>query len=211
MGKMKEDREKRLISRDAARVAEILREDRGIVAVPTETVFGLAVGLDGYNSLSQLIRLKERQAGSGKVFTLVPNRVEEIGRYGVVNEVAERLIEEYVPGELTVILPKNPGFSHRYFDHFQTVGVRIPRDEFILTLLEEYGEPILLTSANRRGKTALKTAAEVLGEFTAAEVPFVVGGVAGGARPSTVVDCTGEGVRVLRGGGVKILDGKDFC
>ena len=75
----------------------------GVVAVPTETVFGLAVRLGSKPALERLIKMKDRDVDSGKVFTLVPAKKTDFGKYADTTN-AEDLIEKYVPGEITLIL-----------------------------------------------------------------------------------------------------------
>ena len=93
-----------------------------VVALPTETVYGLAISLNSASALEKLIFLKRREIGSGKVFTLVPESRSAIAQYATINKIAQKLISQHIPGEITLILPKNPDFQHPYFDHFSTIG-----------------------------------------------------------------------------------------
>lgn len=167
-----------------------------VVALPTETVYGLAVSLESRRGVKRLMALKERGVESGKVFTLVPEKVEDIAQYAVVDEWAERLIEKYLPGELTLVLKKNEAFRHFYFDNFASVGVRVP-DFPIFTELLAWSGALLLTSANRRGEGVLGSLAEIAREFPEVEV-VDTGMETLGRMPSTVVDC--EARRILRAG-----------
>ena len=152
------------------------------VTVPTETVFGYAARLDSEAAIRALMAEKERDFGSGKVFTLVPETKEAIGRYALVPEFARELVEKYVPGEITLILPKNPDFKHFYYDHFETIGVRIPDHPLFPALLTQTGA-LILTSANKRGGTPKS---------------------ATGHKPSTIVDCTGAAPKIIRQGDLVI-------
>lgn len=180
-------------------IAEALREG-AVVAMPTETVFGLAVAADSEEGVRKLIALKNRGVESGKVFTLVPESVEEIGRYVIVEPMAERLIQKYVPGELTLILPKNPEYHNNYFDNFNEIGIRIPDFELFRELLPKSGA-LLLTSANFRGEETLESAEEVMEKLP---VDGVVRAEAGGGEPSTVARVVGEELKILRQGRVKM-------
>lgn len=153
-----------------------------IVTIPTETVEGYAVRLDDIDAIHKLMQMKDRDYNSGKIFTMVPESVQQIGNYVIVPEAAKSIIEHYIPGELTIILPKNPSFRHPYYDHYATIGVRIPSHPIFASILPETG-PLLLTSANPRGGTPRSTT---------------------GHLPSTIVDFTTGTPRVIRQGNLKL-------
>ena len=153
-----------------------------IMTVPTETVEGYAVPLMDTKAVQELMRVKERDFDSGKVFTLVPESIEAISKYAVVDGLARTLISRYFPGELTLILPKNPNFRHFYYDHFDTIGIRVPNHAEFLKLLQKTG-PILLTSANPKGGTPRSLT---------------------GHRPSTIIDLSMEQPQILRQGELTI-------
>ena len=154
-----------------------------IATVPTETVEGYAVALNSEQGIRDLMKLKDRDFGSGKVFTLVPESKDAIKKYGLIPDQAKSLIDKYVPGELTLILPKNPEFKHFYYDHYDTIGIRIPDHPLFPELLKTVG-PIILTSANPRGGTPKSIT---------------------GHQPSTIIDFTDlQNPHLLRQGNLKI-------
>lgn len=154
-----------------------------IATVPTETVEGYAVSLNSEPAIRKLMKLKDRDFDSGKIFTIVPENPEKIAEYALIPDAAKPLIDQYFPGELTLILPKNPNFHHFYYDHYDSVGVRIPDHPLIKEILTEVG-PLILTSANPRGGTPKSTT---------------------GHLPSTIVDFTGETPKILRQGNLNVL------
>ena len=123
-----------------------------VTTVPTETVEGYAVALSSEQGIRELMVIKDRSFDSGKIFTLVPESKEAIKKYAKISKIAQKLIDQYIPGEITLILPKNPNFKNFYYDHFNTIGIRIPDHPLFPKLLEENG-PLVLTSANDRGGT----------------------------------------------------------
>lgn len=153
-----------------------------IITVPTETVEGYAVKLDDEQGIKDLMRLKDRGFDSGKIFTLVPQTPAEISHYVIIPATAKSLIDRHVPGELTLILPKNPNFRHFYYDHFDTIGIRIPDYAPFQEVLKRTG-PLILTSANPRGGTPKSIT---------------------GHAPSTIIDCTSKTPKILRQGNLKI-------
>lgn len=174
----------------------------GVVALPTETVFGLAISLNSPTALEKLIYLKRRDLKSGKVFTLVPESREDIEKYAVVTKLARSFISRYIPGEITLILHKNPEFSHPYFNHFSTIGVRIPKSSLFSTLLPASG-PLLLTSANPRGDSPA-TDSETIKETLPKVDLLVTGKTPAGRLPSTIVDLTGKKPVIVRQGSLEI-------
>ncbi|MDO4611716.1 MAG: L-threonylcarbamoyladenylate synthase [Candidatus Saccharibacteria bacterium] len=153
-----------------------------IATVPTETVEGFAILLNSELALKELMSFKNRDFNSGKIFTLVPASPEEIEKYAIIPDSAKPLIEKYVPGELTLILPKNPDFKHPYYDHFNTIGIRIPNHPLFEELLPESGA-LILTSANKRGETPKSY----------------------GKKPSTIIDFTSETPKIIRQGDLKVI------
>lgn len=153
-----------------------------VVTVPTETVEGYAVALSSKDAVSSLMSLKERSFDSGKVFTLVPESKEAIAKYAIIPSKAQPLIDQYFPGELTLILPKNPSFRNSYFDHFETIGIRIPNHPLFPLIADSVG-PILLTSANPRGGTPKSIT---------------------GHKPSTIIDFSTDIPVIVRHGDLNI-------
>lgn len=83
-----------------------------ILTVPTETVEGYAVALSSEEDIRALMKLKDRDFNSGKVFTLVPESKAAIKKYALIPDAAKPFIEKYLPGGLTLLLPKNPKIHH---------------------------------------------------------------------------------------------------
>ena len=154
-----------------------------IITVPTETVEGYAVALSSKQGIRDLMKLKDRDFSSDKIFTLVPESKEAIKKYAIISEQAQELIDQHIPGELTLILPKNPTFKNFYYDHYDTIGIRIPDHPLFPELLKENG-PLILTSANKKGGTPKSIT---------------------GHLPSTIIDFTGKTPKILRQGNLKVL------
>ena len=150
--------------------------------VPTETVEGYAVRLNDEQAIYDLMKLKDRNFDSGKIFTLVPESPQAILKYAIVSNSTKSLIKKYIPGELTLILPKNPTFHHFYYDHFSTIGIRIPDYAPFQKILSQTG-PLILTSANPKGGTPKSIT---------------------GHQPSTIIDFTNKTPKIIRQGNLII-------
>ncbi|MDR1969958.1 MAG: threonylcarbamoyl-AMP synthase [Candidatus Nomurabacteria bacterium] len=181
-------------------VAE-LNAGGGVVAVPTETVYGLAVKYDDPSAVDKLTQLKKRTPDSGKIFALMLSDIGQISKFAIENNTSKRLAQKYFPGELTLVLPKNPTFSNPYFDDFDSIGIRIPNHKFMLELLNASG-PLIVTSANYMGEPPVINDKEIIERLT--DIDACVVGQAGNHPPSTVIRVTGNDLGILRQGTIKI-------
>ncbi len=169
-----------------------------ILAIPTETVYGLAVIYDNPTAIQNLLNLKSRTPTKDtKYLTLMLPNPNQIPTFAKVSQKAQTIINENFPGELTLILPKNPNFKNPYFDPHPTIGIRIPNHPYTLKLLTLSG-PLLVTSANHRSQPPCITSKEV--EKTLPEIPATITGKAGNHPPSTVAKIEKNQIQILRQG-----------
>ena len=190
------------ITRTDWKAAKTTLKNGGILAVPTETVYGLAVCYDDENAIKKLMGLKDRGLNSGKVLTIMLPNVAMIPDFAMVSREQMQFARRYFPGELTLILKKNPSFENPYFDNFDTIGIRIPAHSYMLNLLKKNG-PLLVTSANLRGEAPCKSADEAKKRLPMLD--GVVSGKAGGSLPSTIIDWSESIPRQVRAGGLLIV------
>jgi L-threonylcarbamoyladenylate synthase len=167
----------------------------GIIALPTDTVYGLAVDGTNEGALKKLIGIKHRKE---KPFTFFVSK-SDISNFAVVAK--RRIVDFFIPGPLTVILKKKPGVSLPLTT--DKVGIRIPQHDFILRLLNLYQKPLAVTSANISGEPPLTSPYDIVEHFT--EVSIVVDGGTVYSLPSTVLDLTKTPPLVMRKGAVPIL------
>lgn len=173
-----------------------------ILAVPTETVYDLAVKSDNTAAIRKLLELKKRQLAGNNSLTIMLANVDDIKNYAVVSHKTINLARHYFPGELTLILPKRRAFKHPYFDHFDEVSIRIPDHKFLLDLIRANG-PLLVTNASLIGKAPCRSSEDVSAQFPT--IDAIVEGVSGGNLPSTIIDWTKEEPVPVRQGGLLIV------
>ena len=173
----------------------------GIIAVPTETFFGLAVNPFQEEALSRLFALKDR-APEKPVLVMVagPEMLDQVVRE--VPEVASRLMARFWPGPLTIIFPSLPHLPRLLTGGTGTIGVRQPRQSLTCRLITALGHPITGTSANRAGRRPLVRAAEVAREFGDGVDLILDAGPCPGGLPSTIVDVTTSSPRLVRAGAI---------
>ena len=185
------------------RAIDALRADL-LVAVPTETVYGLACALNDI-AVERLLKAKGRDAGKG--ITLLVDDLDDAAGLIVASPAATRLAAGFWPGPLTLVVPLQPGVVLPYAvtGGSQTVGLRVPDQAFTRRLARVVG-PLPLTSANRSGEPDSRDVAGVQAAVGAEVEVIIDGGRAPGGVPSTVVSLAADGSwRILRAG--PITDG----
>jgi L-threonylcarbamoyladenylate synthase len=173
----------------------------GIVAMPTDTVYGVGVALDAPAGLERLFAAKNRPLD--RAIVLLVADVEQAATIGVLTPAARALADRFWPGGLTLVLAHAPraGLPAALTAGQSTIGVRIPDHDCPRELARALG-PLPVTSANISGSPAATTAAEVVAQLGSRIDLILDGGAARGGVPSTVVDCAGEEARILRAGAV---------
>jgi L-threonylcarbamoyladenylate synthase len=183
------------------RAAELLAQGR-LVALPTETVYGLAARADDDAAVAQIYTAKGRPADH-PLIVHVADAVAARFFCGELPLLARRLIDACWPGPLTVIVPRRAGVANAAAAHQATIGLRCPDHPLfheVLELAQAQGVPGLAApSANRFGRVSPTTAAHVQQEFGDA-LAVLDGGACSVGIESTIVDCTGAHPVLLRPG-----------
>ncbi|HVF14510.1 MAG TPA: L-threonylcarbamoyladenylate synthase [Acidimicrobiales bacterium] len=173
---------------------------RGLpIALPTDTVYGLAADPFRPGATDRLFELKRRPRNVN-LPVLVSDTDQALSLATAVPATATALMARFWPGALTVVLPARAGLAADLGDDDATIGVRCPAHPVPLALCAAVG-PLATTSANRHGEDTITTAEEVAAAFGDALVVVLDGGTCTGS-PSTVVDCTGLEPKLLREGRV---------
>jgi L-threonylcarbamoyladenylate synthase len=178
--------------------ARIIREG-GLVAFPTETVYGLGANALDAIALRKIFKLKGRPSTSPLIVHVASvEQAKELAAEWLPE--ADRLARQYWPGPLTIVVPKKSVIPDEVTAGLPTVGLRMPRHPVALELLREAGVPIAAPSANRFTQLS-PTTAEHVREAFGAETPFLLdGGPCEVGLESTVIAVTQEGLEVLRPG-----------
>ncbi len=188
-------------NKDAIAAAARCLAAGGLVAFPTETVYGLGANASNGEAVARLYAAKGRPT-----FNPLIAHVSDIAaarRVVQFNEAAERLANSFWPGPLTLILPKqlNCGVSDLALAGLDSVAIRVPAHETARTLLQAFGKPIVAPSANRSGHVSPTSAAHVLSDLRGRIDMVLDGGACNVGVESTIIRCLGEPV-LLRPGGV---------
>ena len=179
----------------------------GVVAFPTDTVYGIAVALDTPGGIERLFAAKQRPPD--KAIALLIADAAQAAEIGEVNDAASALATAFWPGGLTLVIPLrrdrslpvalsgDPAIQH------PKVGLRVPDHDAPRALARAVG-PLPTTSANRSGAPEARDADELEAELGPALDLILDGGPAHGGPASTVVDTTTEPVRILREGAIPV-------
>jgi tRNA threonylcarbamoyl adenosine modification protein (Sua5/YciO/YrdC/YwlC family) len=168
-----------------------------VIAIPTDTVYGLAADAFHTGAADRLFAVKRRPRDVD-LPVLVAEEQQALDLTTGVPEVARRLMARFWPGALTLVLPRHPDVVADLGDDEATIGLRCPDHEVARDLCRRVG-PLATTSANLHGQPTATTAEEVVDLFGSAVAVVLDGGTCDGA-PSTVVDCTGADPKLLREG-----------
>lgn len=171
----------------------------GVIAFPTDTLYGLGCSLFDVLAVEMVARLKRRDP-SLAVISLIPEPRQAWGLASEVSEVAERLIHKYWPGPLSLIFHAAAIVPARVRGAGGTVALRCPKDTLCQRLLERIGGPVVSSSANLSGQPPAQSAAEVIRVFGNQLDLILDGGDRHGGVASTLVDVSGPKPRLLRAG-----------
>ena len=177
------------------RAAAVLREG-GLVAFPTDTVYGL--GADAFSRAAVLRIYSAKGRPPNKAIAVLLPSAADIGQVAErISPEALRLAERFWPGPLTLVVPKNRRVPDAVAG--ATVGVRVP-DHAVASALLHLSGPLAVTSANLSGDVSPVTAAEALQQLDGRLELILDGGSSPGGIASTVVDCTQGDIVILRAG-----------
>lgn len=184
--------------------AAILR-DGGVMAVPTDTVYGLSASVYQPEAIARIYELKQRPPEK-RVPVLLATAADLPLLVSEVTDLAWDLIREFWPGRLTLVLPARSSAPRILVQGGGTVAVRVPGARSTLELLQALGEPIVGTSANVSGMPPALTAAEVVSTLPGVDAVLADDKVIAAQVSSTVVEVGPRGVDVLRIGAVPLSE-----
>jgi len=191
-----------------AQAAQALRAGE-LVGIPTETVYGLAADADNEAAVAQIFAAKGRPTDHPLIVHVASSA--QVARYAAqVPDFAQRLIDAFWPGPLTLILPRRPGVAAAAAGGQDSIGLRCPSHPVAQALLRACGLGLAAPSANRFGRVSPTTAAHVQAELGSALL-VLDGGPCPVGIESTLVDCTRGAPVVLRPGQITREQLQEAC
>lgn len=175
--------------------------NHGVVAFPTETVMGLGVIYDDKEAYNRLNIIKRRP--EDKPYSLMIPKVSEISKYAEVSMLAQKIINSFLPGPLTILLPAKESLPFWVTHGKGVVGVRVSSHVLTKELLEVVGKPLLVPSANKSGEKPCMTSNEVKIVFKD-ELNYIIEGEAEGGVPSTIISLINDDIKIIREGEISL-------
>ncbi len=180
----------------AIRRAVDVLERCGVIAYPTDTVYGLGCDLMNKHAIERLYLIKRMERSHPLAF-VCPD-LSDIARYAFVDNQVYRVLRRYLPGPYTFILPATKEVPKLVHMKRKNVGIRVPACEATRALARELGRPIISSTAARPGEEPMVDPAEIDEEFKG--LALVLDGGGGGLLPTSVIDLTTSPPDVVREG-----------
>ena len=175
--------------------------DHQVIAFPTETVFGLGVFYDDYQAYNLLNKVKNRH--EDKPYTMMLYDINEINKYADVDKKYLPIIKKYMPGSLTILVKAKENVPNYVTHNTKIIGIRIPSNKEALELLKYVKKPLLVPSANKANQKPALCDEEVKAIFND-EIRVIIPGKAIGGQASTIIDLTGDEIKLIRKGPIPL-------
>ena len=166
-------------------------EHGGVIGYPTDTTYGIGCAISDLNAVNKIFEIKGRDFE--KPLSVAFSSIEMAKNYVELPEMYEKILREYLPGPFTFLLAKNELIGDKITAGLPRVGVRIPKYDIVLKIIEELGEPIITTSANLSGEPDV-----IKSDDLKVSVDFLVRGECPIGIPSTLIDLDSK--KILREG-----------
>lgn len=187
----------KIVSREQINeVVDMLLEGK-VVAFPTDTVYGLGVVYDNLDALNRLKLSKGRP--ENKPIPMMISSFRQIEMVAYTNSQIEKLVHCFMPGGFTIILNKKECIRDEVTNGFPTIALRMPKDDFLLEVIDRVGKPLLVSSANLSGQPTGVYFDDVKNDFDE-RIDMIVMGECKGGVSSTIVDATKSTLKILRQG-----------
>lgn len=179
-------------------VIEVLDND-GLVIFPTETVYGIASKATSLKAVDKLYEAKKRPRD--KAINIMVGDSKDISKYAKINsEIEAKIIEEFMPGGITLILDKVADFGKGFTLSNNTIGVRIPNNTIALKILKNISFPLTVPSANISNKPSGTEVNDIIDDFKNTVDIIIDGGKSVDSIPSTIVRVEDNKINILRQG-----------
>lgn len=181
---------------------EIIRNG-GLIAFPTETVYGLGASVFDKRAVKKIYAAKGRPSDNPLIVHISDkSQIKELARE--ITPTAQKLIDSFMPGPFTIILKKNDCIPDAVTAGLDTVGIRFPENELAVKFIAAAGVPIAAPSANLSGKPSPTKAIHVINDMMGRIEGIIDGGTCNVGVESTIVDASGDAPVLLRPGGITI-------
>ena len=177
------------------KLAEILKND-GVISVPTDTIYGICSRMNSKKAYENLIKTKNRPLS--KLFPIMCADIEQMKSVAEVDMRAEKLINAFMPGPITLILKSKANLPKYVNNGGNTVAIRMATSKALEELIRKTESPVFMTSANQSGEPPCTNLKEI--EKACPSLDGMMEGKVSFGMGSTIVDCTSNEIKILRQG-----------
>jgi len=179
------------------RIVEVLRNG-GIIIIPTDTLYAFACNLFNQQAVEAITKLKNKDLRKANL-SFICSDISQVSEFAKMNDSAFKLMKKNLPGPFTFILEGNSNLP-KLFKNKKTVGIRMPKNNIVMEIIRELGNPLMTSSVFYKDDTDYITNPELLSELYGKQVDLVIDGGEGGFIPSTIIDCTEYEPEIVREG-----------
>ena len=180
------------------RIAAVVRNG-GVIIIPTDTVYAFACDIFNNAGVEFIAKIKNHDMRRANL-SFICHELSEVSEYAKMDDEAFKLMKRNLPGAFTIILPGSSRLP-KLFKNRKTVGIRIPANKIALQLVQELGNPLMVSSIfTDEDTTEYITDPELIEEKFGHQVELVIDAGFGGMEHSTIVDCTGDEPEIVRDG-----------
>lgn len=182
-------------------VHDVLQND-GIMIYPTDTVYGLGCSIGNHKAAEKIYQFKKVQPGKNLLLTLICSDISQVSDYVLgINNSLFRIMKQCLPGPYTFILNAGKNTPKILLNKRKQIGIRVPDNEICKAIIKEHGQPILSTSLHNTDLVLdYYTDPEEIYNIYENQVDLMIDGGFGGKTPSTILDCTGNEIQLVRKG-----------
>lgn len=185
------------------RITGVLRGG-GVIIVPTDTVYAFACDIFHQQAAEFITKLKKHDLRRANL-SFVCDSLSQVSQFARLSDEAFRILKDNLPGPFTFVLPGSSRLP-KLFKNRKTVGIRIPDNNIVLQIVKELGNPLMVSSIfTNEDTTEYFTDPELIDEKYGNQVAFVIDGGIGGHLHSTIVDCSGDEIELIRQGAGELI------
>ena len=185
--------------RDICSIVGVLKEG-GVIIYPTDTIYAIGCDINNVKAVQRVCQLKGVKPEKAS-FSMICRDLSNIATYAKVSNETFKVMKRNLPGPYTFILPATSKLPNVLMNKRKTIGIRVPDNRIVMAIVEELGNPLLTTSVKADDDVVeYMTDPELIYEKYGKSVDVVVDGGYGQNVASTIVDCTGPSVEIVRQG-----------
>lgn len=179
------------------RIVEVLRNG-GIIIIPTDTLYAFACDIFNQSGVETISKIKNKDLRRSNL-SFICHEMSQISEFAKMDDTAFKLMKKNLPGPFTFILEGSSKLP-KLFKNKKIVGIRMPKNNIVMEIVRELGNPLMTSSIFSNEDTEYITNPELIDEEYSKQADLTIDGGEGGFIPSTIVDCTGNEPEIIREG-----------